>query len=470
MGFLDMFRRRGKVTVPSRPIEMQWRFLAEDQIIWYASDGEGMIENAYLGNHVLWAIANWKASKVASAPPLIYKVVDEKAYRKYRMLMKDVNHTNFNSIHDLKRKALEEVQDTPVMNLLNQPNPYMPRFEFFYGHMIYKDFVGSSYFTGARNGIDDPTEGEIREMYLPAAQRMKIVSGGIANPIKGYFLDSNPDVIISAKNVCQNRHFNPIHQTGYESLYGLPRVFAAKKLIQEFNEGTTLKASINQKRGVRDILFPKGTANDPGQIELEEAVSTQDRLNMKLEQTGNGGIMGLNTEVGVIRVGFSPTELGILESQKDAKIDLCAMFNVSPIIFDWNDRATYNNKKEARKMSLTDAVLPELEILKTSLTNWIIPSYTKDKDYVIDFDDEWYGDLQEDKVEQIKWLNAAPLTSNERREVLGYDRSDDVNADRVVIPSNFQLLESLGTDSLAPADEGTVRDTFGDDSEEDNGN
>lgn len=465
MGFMDLFRRQPKVSVPSRPVEMQWRFLADDQVIWFPNDGAGFIENAYLGNHILWAIENWKASKVASAPPLIYKVVDEKAYKKYRMLMKDVNHENFHSIHGLKKKALEEVKDAPVMALLNQPNPYMPRFEFFYGHMVYKDFVGSSYFTGVRNGVDDPTDGQIVEMYLPAAQRMHIVSGGLTNPIKEYFLDSNPDKRIDARNVCQNRHFNPVHQTGYESLYGLPRIFAARNLVQEYNEGTTLKASINQKRGVRDILFPKGTANDPGQIELEDAVATQDRLNMKLEQTGHGGIMGLNTEVGVVRVGFSPTELGILESQKDAKVDLCAMFNISPIIFDWNDKATYNNKKEARKMSLTDAVLPELEILKTSLTNWIIPSYTKDKDYVIDFDDEWYGDLQEDKVEQLKWMNAAPLTPNERREVLGYERREDVNADRIVIPSNFQLLETLGTDSLPPADGETVRGTFGQESE-----
>lgn len=460
MGILDLFRRSPKVVPPSRPVEMQWRFLAEDQIVWFASDGEGLIENAYLGNHILWAIENWKASKIASAPPIIYKVIDEKAYKKYRTLMKDVDYKNFNAIHGLKTKALEEVKDTPVMALLNQPNPYMSRYEFFYGHSVYKDFVGSSYFTGVRNGVNDPTEGEIKEMYLPAAQRMKIISGGLTNPVKEYFLDSNPEKKISAKNVCQNRHFNPIHQTGYESLYGLPRIYAARKLVQEYNEGTALKASINQKRGVRDILFPKGTANDPGQVPLEEALSVQDRLNMKIEQTGNGGIMALNTEVDVIRVGFSPTELGIIESQKDAKLDLCSMFNVSPIIFDWNDRATYNNKKEARKMSLTDAVLPELEILKTSLTNWIIPSYTKDKDYVIDFDDEWYGDLQQDKVEQIKWLNAAPLTANERREVLGYEQRNDLNADRIVIPSNFQLLETLGTDSLPPAEDDVVRDTF----------
>jgi phage portal protein BeeE len=450
-----------KAQAVSRPLEMQWRWLPNGQVVWYAHDGDGMIKNCYLGNLPVWTILDWKAAKVASAPPLLYKVKDEKKYRKYRTLMKDVNYKNFHQIHDLKLKALEEVEDHELLDVINNPNPYMSGYEFRYGHTVYKDAVGSSYHTAVRDGVNDPTDGKIKELWLPAAHEMVIVSGGIYNPIAEYYLKSNPEKKINAKNVCHIRHFSPLHDTDFQSLYGMSRLYPAKKVIQSYNEGIETSASIYQTKGVRDIIYPKGIT-DIGMIPLDEAIAAQDRMNQKLSHAGNGGIIANNVELGHITVGFSPTELGILEQQNSTKKDLCALFHVSDIIFGWSEHTTYNNLSESRKISLTDAVLPELEILKDSWNSWLLPSYTKDKDYVIDFDDEYYAELQEDKAEQVKWMSQAPLTANEKRELLGYERSLDLNADKVMLPSNFQLLESMGTESFGDANQDVVNGTFGD--------
>lgn len=467
MGFLDKFKPVGKGVVTtqpavSRPLEMQWRWLPSGQVVWYAGDGESMIENYYLGNHIVWSVENWKASKVASAPWYLYKVKDEKSYRKLSILMKDFDPRNIQQIKELRTKALVEIDDHEILKVLQNPNPYMSAYEFFYGHTVYKDIVGSSYLMAVRNGIDDPTEGKITELWLPPAHQMVIVSGGVYNPIESYYLNSNPEKRIHAKNVCQIRHFSPRHQTPFQSLYGMSRIFPAKNLIQTYNEGVATSASVFQTKGVRDIVFPKGI-NDIGSIPIEQAQAAQDRMNQKLSNSGQGGIIANNVELGSIRVGFSPSELGILESQKDAKTDICALYGVSPIIFDWNDRSTYNNKAEARKMSLTDAVIPELEILKDALNNWLLPSYSKERNLLIDYDPTFFAELQEDKAEQLKWMNLAPLTNNEKREILGYERSNDLNADKVMVPSNMALLESLGVDGFDPASQEVVDDTFGQD-------
>lgn len=448
-----------KPSAVSLPVQMQWRFLGDQQVVWFPSDGNGLIENAYLGNHVIWTIQDWKASKVASAPPLLYKIKDDKKYRKYRSLMKDVNHKNFSAIHELKLKSLEEIDEHAILNVLKNPNPHMSGYEFFYGHTVYKDIVGSSYFMGVRNGIEDEVTGEIKEMWLPPAHQMMIVSGGLMNPVAAYKLQGS-DKEINAKNVLQLRHFSPRFNSPLESLYGMSRVFSARGIIQEYNEGTTLKTGVNQNKGVRALIFPKGS-NDIGMIEATQAREVQDHLNNKLAQTGNGGIMASNVEIGVVNIGFTPEQLGVLNSQKETKKDLCALYKVSPIILDWTDHGTFNNLSESRKISLTDAVLPELEILKNGLNSWLLPSYTKDKDYVIDFDDEYYAELQEDKAEQAKWMAQAPLTANERREIFGYDRINDVNADKAIVPSNFQLLESMGTESFGDANQDVVNGTFG---------
>lgn len=459
MGVIEWLQRKAGRRGVSRPLEMTWQFTAEGQIVMFSSNSPQLLEDAYFHNHVVWTVQDWKASKVASAPPLLYKVKNEKMYRKYRAQMKDVNYKNFWQIHDLKRKALEEVEDHAILDVLKNPNPLMSGYEFFYGHTVYKDIVGSSYMMAVRDGLDDPTQGQIRELWLPPAQNMTIISGGVANPVSKYKLTGAPDKDIDAKNVCHIRHFSP-HHDAIQRLYGMSRVYPAQSIIKEYNSSVEYKTGINQSKGVRAVIFPKGV-NDIGMVDITEAAAVQDKLNARLANSADGGIMASNVEIGVVNVGFTPEQLGTLKSNRETKKDICALYHVSDIIFGWSESATYNNMLEARKISLTDAVLPELEILKDALSGWLLPSFTKDKDYVIDFDDEWYAELQADKAEQVKWMNAAPLTPNERREVLGYERTEDLNGDKVIIGNNFQLLETLGTDSLPPADGEVVRDTFG---------
>lgn len=461
MGVLDrLFKKASKPSGVSRPLEMTWQFLPDGQVVWFSNEGDGLINDGYLRNHVVWTVQDWKAQKVASAPPLLYKIRNEKEYRKYRGQMKSVNYKNFHAIRDLKFKALEEVEDHRVLNLLKNPNPLMSGFEFFYGHTVYKDIVGSSYMLAVRNGTKDPTEGEIQELWLPPAHKMTIVSGGLSNPVSKYKLTGSPDKEIDAKNVLHIRNFSPRFDSPLQSLYGMSRIFSARDVIQEYNSSIEYKTGINQSKGVRAIIFPKGV-NDIGQVEMAQAAAVQDKLNARLANSSDGGIMASNVEIGVVNVGFTPEQLGTLKSNRETKKDICALYHVSDIIFGWSDHATFNNLSEARKISLTDAVLPELEILKDSLNQWLLPNFTKDKDYVLDFDDEYYAELQEDKAEQVKWMSQAPLTANERRELLGYERSLDLNADKVIINNNFQLLETLGSESLDPADGDVARETFG---------
>lgn len=461
MGLLDWLQRKAgsRNSVVSRPLEIMWQWSADGQIIMFSGDNQKLVDDAYLYNHVVWTVQDWKASKVATAPPLLYRIKNEKEYKKYRAQMKGVTHKNFGHIHDLKMKALVEVDGHEILELLNRPNPLQSGYEFFYGHTVYKDIVGSSYMWAVRDGINDPTEGKIRELWLPPAQQMTIVSGGEYKPVSKYKLAGAPDKDIDAKNVLHLRHFSPKDDMK-QRLYGTSRVFPAQNIVREYNSSVEYKTGINQSKGVRAIIYPKGI-NDIGMVDPTEAANVQERLNARLANSADGGIMASNVEIGVVNVGFTPEQLGTLKSNRETKKDICALYHVSDIIFGWSENATYNNLSEARKISLTDAVLPELEILKDGLNGWLLPSFTKDKDFVLDFDDEYYAELQEDKAEQVKWMSMAPLTANERRELLGYERSADLNADKVIIGTNFQLLETLGADSLPPAEDDVVRDTFG---------
>jgi len=93
MGFLGDYFRKGlkgnnAPTGSNRPLEMQFRFLANGQVQWFPRNSEEFITNGYLGNHAIFTIQDWKCQKVASAPILVYEKRDEKTYKKYKNFIK----------------------------------------------------------------------------------------------------------------------------------------------------------------------------------------------------------------------------------------------------------------------------------------------------------------------------------------------------------------------------------------------
>lgn len=447
MGLLDYFRPK-PVQQPryALPMDMIGRFLANGQVQWMQYDAQGLIDNAYLGNHIIFAIQDWKSSKVASAPPLLYEVKEEKSYRKYRMYLKDATYDSFRRSQDIKTKALVEVEGHDLQKVLDRPNPNMTRYEFEYGMQTYIDIVGAGYQMAVRDGMDGQS-GKIKELYLPPAHQMVAVTGDIYNPVKEWFLNSAPDKKIAAANVCQIRNFSPRYESGMQWIYGLSRLHAAKGLIQKHKDAQETEVSVFQKRGIRDIIFPKGST-DPSEISLEDMNRARDNMNQKIGESGTAGIITNNIEIGSIRIGFSPTELGILETIKDAKVDLCSLYHVPADLFGWGEHSTYNNMTEKIKIGLRDAILPELEKRKDAYNSWLVPSYG-DKNLVMDYDYDYFHELQPDKKELAEWMDKVPLTPNERRAPFGYEALPDENMNKAMIGGNYKLVEDMGIESFA---------------------
>ena len=433
----------------SRPLEMIFRFAPNAPVAWYQDTGTDFVNNGYLGNHIVFSIQDWKSQKVSIAPPMLYKVVNEKAHRKYKALLKsDDRRKGLSEAMRLKGQALEEVEGSELAKLLQRPNPQMGWSEFAYGYCTYKDIVGAAYFAGVRSGVDDPTEGKIREMYLLPSHHVVIESGGITQPIREIYLRTSPDKKIDARNVCQIRNFSPNYDQPYQFLYGLSRLQAANSILQKYNEGVATEVDTYQKRGIRDIIFPKSRPDmeDPT---VEQVQLTKDSINRDIQSAGHGGVMATTSELGSIRVGLSPKDMGVLESQKLTKQDFCALYHIPWELFAWSE-SKYDNLSVSRKIALTDAVIPELEALKDALNHWLVPSYYPDGNYVLDFDYEYYPELQDDIKDTVDWMEKANcLTTNEKRAALRYGATEDPNGDRVIVSGNMQFLEDVGTDSFS---------------------
>ncbi len=434
----------------SRAVEMQFRYLGDNQMIWYSKDREELLKKGFLDNHAIFTIQDWKAQKVASAPPLLYEVKDQKSYKKYRHMSKNTTYDGFMRAQDFKLKALVEIEDSQILKVLNRPNPMMGWFEFAYGYTVYKDIVGCSFLTGVRAGsVNDDTIGKILEMYLPPAHHMRIKSGGRGNIIDKYFLTTNPEVYINAANVCRIANFSPLHETDTESLFGLSRLYAARSIIQKFNEGTAAESELLQNKGIREVIFPKNLS-DGATVDFDSVRKATDVWNRKINESGHGGILSNNVELGSIKIGFTPEQLGILASQNVTKQDLCALYHVPGNLFGWSEQKTYDNLPESRRIALSDAVMPELETLKDALNGWLIKSHDPSGKLVLDFDYDFFPEMQEDMDKKIKRMRESNcFTVDEIRLAQGYGESGEENGKKIIVSGNCKLLENLGIESYA---------------------
>ncbi|MCF2517137.1 phage portal protein [Dyadobacter sp. CY351] len=462
MGVLDNIWRKPKLPTVKNPVavvspyatpmEMMFRFTGDNQVVWYADGGSNLIKKGFLENHVIYTIQDWKCSKVASVPPVLYRVKNAKAYKKYRALLQNPTDESLIQARIEKYKALEEIENSEIMNVINQPNPLMGWYQFAYGYTLYKDQVGAAYFMAVRSGsVNDKTKGKIKQMFLPPAHHMRIISGGQFQPIKEYYLQTSPSEKIEAANVCRIANFSPQYENETQHLYGLSRLQAAKNILLKYDEGTTVEANLLQKRGIRDILFRKtpDTGNPVDSVNqqgtFEQFMETRDVWEQRLEETTSGGIMVSESELGSIRVGMSIGDLKILESQKVTKEDLCAAWHIHPMVVGYQGQTTYTNFPEARKMAITDAVIPELEALKDALNNWFLPSYGEG--YVIDFDLDFFSELQEDKKAKAEWLDKIPLSPNEYRTAMGWDEDPGINSNKIMVRTGKVILDDIGIES-----------------------
>jgi hypothetical protein len=468
MGLIDIWKKDKPVIVRSstglsgvsRPLEMQLRWLPNNQVVWYSENREELLDKGYLGNHIVFTIMDWKAQKVALAPPLLYERKDERQFKKYKALMQSKTLEGFLRANDIKMKALVEVEGADIMKIFDRPNPFMTWFEFAYGHCIYKDSAGSAYWEAARAGSAlDPTIGKIKELYLPPAHHMRIVSGGITKPVDKYFLTTNPEVKIDGKNVHQTRNFDPRYGgSELQFLYGLPRLYPLRKLLQKNNEAIGTEADIMQKKGIRQIVSPKSLPEN-SDVDYDQFSQTRDAWDKKMNSNGPGSIMINSHELTQITIGFTPEELGLLESGKADKQDFCAAWHMPANLFGWSEQKTYDNLPESRRIALTDAVLPELEAFKGGLNTFLLPSYYGDSSkFYIDYDYDVFPELQEDIDKKIVRMSKSnSFTVNEFRQVQGWGNDPGENSDKILVSGSLKLLENIGLESF-PGDPDLIDD------------
>lgn len=397
--------------------------------------------NDYINNSEVYAIIKRISKTVSTVPFYVYKVKDKKALNRYTSMTKNSTTTQDLAKAELIRvKAISEIADSPLNDLLEKPNPYQSLSEFIESVIGYKLICGNSYVWANRL-----ESGKVQELVVLPPQYMAIISDGTINGVEGYSFTLVGWDFLDAKDVIHLKYFNPYFDTNGNQLYGLSPLQAAYRTVQRSNDAKDTSVGMLQNQGPKGILYAD-ESNNFGQEEagkLKEDFYNQYGTKTQGQILQNAGkILIAGAKLGWVNMGLSPIDLQLLESEKVTLRELCNVYGVNSALFNDPDNKTYNNMKEAKKEMLTQVVLPELVVLRDAFNRFFAVEIGNG--YYIDFDITVFPELQEDMKELSAILSQSWwITPNEKRAAMRYDTSDDSVMDEIFIPAGYLPIDEL---------------------------
>lgn len=378
------------------------------------------------------------ANKALEAPLLTYEVKNAVKYKQYKALQKKANHNplDIRKLAELKDQAMTEVDIPAITNLLHQPNSKMNGIDF--REMMYMLYLidGNSYIYG---NPKTPEGNDWVELFsLPD---MKIISGGITEPVKDYFLFWNTDAQqnFPGSQIKHVKTANVRYGTTGQQLYGIAPLRPYLWQL-DYLQNSNIQADKQAKNGSTfGIVAPK---NKEDQWTKDQKDDFKQRLIDGYKSDSDlSRWFPSSIALDYLQVGLSIADLNLLAMDQAKADDIYRCFHV-PLYKRTTQNSALNNLSESGKQFIYDAVWPMTNKFDAALTEFICTPYKKSagKIYVIETDIQSLPEMATNMQQLAAWLSLAPVTSNEFREAVGYGRSEEEGMDKVMVPITRTLL------------------------------
>jgi HK97 family phage portal protein len=395
------------------------------------------VRSGYQGNPDVFAIINMIAKKAASVPFYVYEIDNKKSF----------NRTKNNPINLLK-KGLTEVEGTDLNRLIARPNEMQSQQEYIESLVSFLEITGNAYSykfmpeVGRNKGV--PTK-----LYPLPSQFTQIIGSGTFEPISAYKLQiGNQEIEFKVNEVNHIKFFNPDYNVSGNQLYGMSPLMAAWETVSSSNEGTRAKAKAFINGGAAGLLF---SGDKDAMLDGEQISKINQQIDTKLTGADNyKRIVATNGIVDYKQIGMSPADLEIIKSIGADRDTLCRVFGVDPILMA-TDSASYNNKEMAYKGLVTNTVIPILNMIRGMFNEVALYYSLRDGvEYYIDYDVQAFPEMQKDMEKIVTQMKESWwITPNEKRDAMNYDRIEESDMDRILVPANLTYLDELGMSDQA---------------------
>lgn len=427
----------------------------------------------YVGTDDIYSLIK-KLSETAARVPLynFIRTPDQKSFNK--LLREIKGYKNPYKYKALQTKALDDSpDDDPVSMLLESPNQYMSKFEFYEAAYSFLLIFGECFILKERPE-DGKNQGMPVELNLMFPQHViHRISETFPRRIVGWDYRIAGNLIrenIPVEDVIHIKYFNPEATFLGNELRGLSPLVVLKNRLTRLDSNMDVSVAQLQNSGVQTIVYDKGLNFDEPSVQI--IGQRKDNFYKFQSNTANAGApFFASGEMGAVQIGSHLADLGVADLANVDFKKLCNAYGVSDILFNSDSASTESNVQLMTKALYTNVILPNVHRIRDALIRGLLPDF-KDgvilddgqgnlikipgdgKDRYIDADISDITELHEDLGKRAVWMQQAYwLTPNEKREMMNYDRYDDPTFDIPLIPAGFQTLTDF--EMLPPVEQVT---------------
>ena len=395
---------------------------------------QDLAKEGYLKNAIVYRCVN-EISKGASAVPFVLKAGDQ------------------------------IIEQHPLIDLLNRPNPLQSYSEFFNSLFGYVLLSGNAYILKVGSDLGKP-----KELHLLRPDRINIKGSG--NPIPEKYEYVIGGRIQNTYEVDQENGFSELKHVKLwnplDDYYGLSPMSAAAVEVDQFNMSSKHNVNLlqNGARPSGAVIFkPQDDAGFAVNLSESQRQQLLTDLNNRFSGAGNAGRpMLLEGDFDWKEMGLSPKDMDFHRLKNMATTDIALCFGVPSQLVGVPDSQTYSNVAEARLALYEETIIPHLSKMSSDLNEWLVPLF--DDRLTLEFDIDSIPALAERKKKTYENVTSAVregiMTRNEARKIIGLETVE--GADDLYVSANLFPISDEGVDKPEnPVNEEDLEDYDNDD-------
>lgn len=346
---------------------------------------------------------------------------------------------------------------------LQRPNPTMGRSELI-GRLAAFDALHGNAFVEMADGIG----GEIVELWAPRPDKMQIIPASDGGVMAYRYEDAGrrADFPVDEQfrsNVLHIKRFAPL-----DDLWGVGALLPAARDLAIYDAAQDIAKALFDNAATPSgalVFKPQVSAGSATPtLSAEQVARIKSEMEAKYQGAKNAGKpMVLDGGLEWMQMGMTMVDLGAEAIRNEAARGIARAFGVPAMMLGIPGDNTYSNYAEANRAFYRETVLPITRRIYSALagwlTTWMRARYPLTVSIDVDPDDLWA--LQDEVAAKWQRLNDqnVPLTINERREAMGYDRLEQADdpADQVWVGSFSTPLYSTTRQAEANAQQAEIQ-------------
>lgn len=309
-----------------------------------------------------------------------------------------------------------DLEAGPLQDLMARPNPRMSGFQLWEWTSSTRDVYGEAYWLKLRD-----KNGQVRELH-PLHPTNVIVRrdnlGGLVYIYSSGTQGASTLPPIPEADIVAFTSYNPDNLTrGLSVLEGLR--------MSLLNEDAARRATAAMwANGARPSVV---LATD-----MSLSQGAQDRLKVNFDNSHGGAdnfgkTMVLEEGIKPTIVQFNADEMQYIETRKLNREEVCAAYDVSPLVVHILDHATFSNVTEQLRSQYRDTMAPKFVGFESVVNHQLVPDFYSDGSVYTRFnmDEVLRGDFETRAKAAVQLRNAGMLTGNQGLAMFNLPASDN---------------------------------------------